>query len=133
MKAALKESDIVEKVTSIMDKYFPSSEETRLLKVMAELKGSDCLSVEECTSVFECHHEWGCRLLMKAALKESDIVEKVTSIMDKYFPSSEETSLLKVMADLKGSECLSVEECAAVFPVYQLKNVRQFLNVTMNN
>jgi hypothetical protein len=70
---------------------------------------------------------------MKAALKESDIVEKVTSIMDKYFPSSEETSLLKVMADLKGSECLSVEECAAVFPVYQLKNVRQFLNVTMNN
>jgi hypothetical protein len=49
--------------------------------------------VEECTSVFECHHEWGCRLLMKAALKESDIVEKVTSIMDKYFPSSEETSL----------------------------------------
>jgi hypothetical protein len=32
---------------------------------------------------------------MKAALKESDIVEKVASIMNKYFPSSEETSLLQ--------------------------------------
>ena len=62
---------------------------------MADLKGSHCLSVEECASVFECHHEWAQRLLVKAALKESDIVEKVASIMDKYFPSSKETRLLK--------------------------------------
>ena len=62
---------------------------------MADLKGSDCLTIEECASVFESHHEWAHRLLIKAALKESDIVEKVASIMNKYFPSSEETSLLK--------------------------------------
>jgi hypothetical protein len=48
-------------------------------------------------------------------MKESYIVEKIASVMDKHVPSSEETVELKVMADLKGSECLSVEECAAVF------------------
>ena len=62
---------------------------------MADLKGSDCLSVEECIAVFEHHYEWAHRLLVKSAAKESDIVEKVTSIMDKHFPSSEETRLLK--------------------------------------
>ena len=62
---------------------------------MADLKGSDCLSAEECASVFEHHHEWAHRLLVKAATKEGDIVETVASIMDKYFPSSEQTILLK--------------------------------------
>ena len=62
---------------------------------MADLRGSDCLSVEECVAVFEHHHEWAHRLLIKAAIKEGDIVEKVASIMDKYFPSSEATRLLK--------------------------------------
>ena len=64
---------------------------------MADLKVSDCLSIEECASVFESHHELAHRLLIKASSKESDIVEKVASIMNKYFPSSEETSLLKGM------------------------------------
>ena len=65
--------------------------------VMAYLRGSDCLSVEECVAVVEHHYEWAHRLLVKAALKGSDIdnVEKITFIMDKHFPSSEKTRLLK--------------------------------------
>ena len=63
---------------------------------MVDFKGSDCLSVEECVAVFEHHHEWAHRLLVKASTKEeSNIVQKVASIMDEYFPSSEETRLLK--------------------------------------
>jgi hypothetical protein len=97
IKAALnlKESDIVEKVASIMNKYFPSSEETSLLKVMADLKGSECLSVEECTAVFDYfgrwkgaavfqdYDGWKQRLVGEAAMKESYIVEKIASVMDK--------------------------------------------------
>jgi hypothetical protein len=58
------------------------------------------------------------RLVGKAAEKESDIVEKIASIMERHFPSSEEASKLKVMADLRGSDCLSVEECVVVFQDY---------------
>ena len=68
--------------------------------VMADLRGSDCFSVEECASVFENHNNWAHRLLVKAATKEGDIVEKVASIMDKYFPSSGETRLLKGISKL---------------------------------
>jgi hypothetical protein len=55
----------------------------------------------------------------EAAMKESYIVEKIASVMDKHVPSSEETRELKVMADLKGSECLSVEECLFIAAVFQ--------------
>jgi hypothetical protein len=63
----------------------------------------------------------------EAAMKESYIVEKIASVMDKHvssieetreLPSSEETVELKVMADLKGSECLSVEECLFIAAVF---------------
>jgi pyruvate formate-lyase activating enzyme-like uncharacterized protein len=112
------ESDFVNNVAFIMDKHFPSSEETGVLKFMADLKGSDCLSVEECTSVFKGYHQWERRLVEKAAMIESDFVNNVAFIMDKHFPSSEETGVLKFMADLKGSDCLSVEECTSVFKGY---------------
>ena len=62
---------------------------------MADLRGSDCLSVEECTSVFEGYYQWERRLVEKAALKESDIIKKIASIMDKHDPFREETGVLK--------------------------------------
>jgi hypothetical protein len=128
-KAVMKGSHITGKIASIMDKHYPSCEETRVLKeiglsssalssVVADLRRSDCLSVEECTTVFENYSWWKSKLVEKAAEKESDIVEKVASIMDKHFPSSEKTRVLKVVADLRGSDCLSVEECTSVFKNY---------------
>ena len=65
------------------------------LLVMADLRGSDCLSVGECGAVFQDHTEWERRLVEKAAVKESDIVEKIASIMARHFPSSEEARKLK--------------------------------------
>ena len=62
---------------------------------MADLRGSDCLSVEEFASVFEGYYQWKRRLVDKTALKESDILVKVASIMDKHFSSREETRVLK--------------------------------------
>ena len=62
---------------------------------MADLRGSDCLSVEECTSVFESYYRWEERLVEKTAVKESDIIKKVASIMDKHVPSRIETVVLK--------------------------------------
>ena len=62
---------------------------------MADLKGSECLSVEECAAVFQYYDGWERRLVGKASMKESDIVEKIASVMDKYVPSSEETRELK--------------------------------------
>jgi uncharacterized protein (DUF1800 family) len=115
VKAPVKESDIIEKIASIMDRHSPLSEEARKLKVMADLRGSDCLSVGECGAVFQDHTEWERRLVEKAAVKKSDIVEKIASIMDRHSPLSEEARKLKVMADLRGSDCLSVGECGAVF------------------
>jgi hypothetical protein len=103
-----------------MDKHVPSSEETKKLKVMADLRGSDCISVEECAAVFQYYEGWERRLVGKAAIKESFIVYKIASVMDKHLPSNGETRKLKVMADvpsseLRGSDCLSVGECGAVF------------------
>ena len=63
--------------------------------VMADLRGSECLSVEECTLVFEGYYQWERRLVEKAALNDIDIVENIASIMDKHFPSSKETRELK--------------------------------------
>ena len=62
---------------------------------MADLKGSECLSVEECAAVFQYYDGWERRLVGKAAMKESYIVEKIASVMDKHVPSSEETRELK--------------------------------------
>ena len=62
---------------------------------MADLKGSECLSVEECAAVFQDYDGWERRLVGKAAMKESYIVEKIASVMDKHVPSSEETRELK--------------------------------------
>jgi hypothetical protein len=110
-----------EKIASVMDEYVPSSEEAREMKVMAELRGSDCLSVEECVAVFQYCFGWEMRLVVKAPVKESDIIEKIASIMDRHSPLSEEARKLKVMADmadLRGSDCLSVEECTSVFKGY---------------
>jgi hypothetical protein len=68
---------------------------------MADLKGSECLSVEECAAVFQYfgrwkrtlvggyYDGWKRRLVGKAAMKESYIVEKIASVMDKHVPSSE--------------------------------------------
>ena len=62
---------------------------------MADLKGSDCLSVEECAAGFRFYDGWKQRLVGKAAMKESYIVEKIASVMDKHVRSSEETRELK--------------------------------------
>ena len=62
---------------------------------MADLRGSDCLSVEEYTQVFLYYDGWEQRLARKAAMKESYIVEKIASVMNKHVPSSEETKKLK--------------------------------------
>jgi hypothetical protein len=106
-EAAMKESYIVEKIASVMDNHgqrhvssieetreLPSSEETRELKVMADLKGSECLSVEEClfiAAVFQDYDGWKQRLVGEAATKGSYIVEKIASVMDKHVSSIEET------------------------------------------
>ena len=63
--------------------------------VMADLRGSDCLSVEECAAVFQDHTGWERRLVGKAAIKESCIVEKIASVMGKYVPSSKEAKEMK--------------------------------------
>ena len=65
------------------------------LLVMADLRGSDCLSVEECTAVFESYYRSEERLVEKTAVKESDIIKKVVSIMDKHDPSRIKTVVLK--------------------------------------
>ena len=62
---------------------------------MADLRGSDCLSVEECVAVFQYCFGWEMRLVVKAPVKESDIVEKIASIMDRHSPLSEEARKLK--------------------------------------
>ena len=64
---------------------------------MIDLRRADCLSVEECASVFEGYYQWERRLVEKAAMKESDAIKNVASIMDKRFPSKEETGVLKCM------------------------------------
>jgi cytochrome c551/c552 len=123
-KIAVKESDVIKKVVSIMDKHNPSREVTGVLKVMVDLRESDCLSVEECAAVFEGYYQWEIRLVKKIAVKESDVIKKVVSIMDKHNPSREVTGVLKVMVDLRESDCLSVEECAAVFEGYYQWEIR---------
>ena len=62
---------------------------------MSDLRGSDCLSVEECAAVFRYYSGWERKLVGKAAMKESYIVEKIASVVDKHVPSSEETRKLK--------------------------------------
>ena len=63
--------------------------------VMADLSGLDCLSIEEFASVFKGYYQWERTLVDETALKESDILVKVASIMDKHFSSREETRVLK--------------------------------------
>jgi hypothetical protein len=82
-----------------MDKHVPSFETTGALKVMADLRGSDCLSMEECTSVFKSYYQWERRLVKKTAVKESDIIKKVASIMDKH------EKLLPVGKETGGKNC----------------------------
>ena len=62
---------------------------------MADLKGSDCLSVEECAGVFHRYGGWERRLMEKATMKKSYIVEKIASVMDKHVPLSGETRVVK--------------------------------------
>ena len=76
------------------------------LLVVTDLRRSDCLSVEDCTTVFESYYGWESKLLEKAAEKESDIVEKIASVMDKYFPSSEKTKALKGVYSVDCCACL---------------------------
>ena len=63
--------------------------------VMADLKGSECLSDEECAAVFQYYYEWAGRLVGKAVMKESHIQVKIASIMDKHYPFHNETRVLK--------------------------------------
>ena len=69
--------------------------------VMTDLKGSECLSVEECAAVFQYYDGWERRLVGEAAMKESYIVEKIASVMDKHVSSSEETRELKGMEKIE--------------------------------
>ena len=62
---------------------------------MSDLKGSECLSVEEYAAVFQDYPGWERRLVENAATKESCIVEKIASVIGKYVPSSEEARKLK--------------------------------------
>ena len=75
---------------------------------MADLKGSECLSVEECVAVFQDHTGWEWRLVRKAAMKESYIVEKIASVADKYVPSSKEARQLKGIGKI---DVLSLTMC----------------------
>ena len=63
--------------------------------VMSYLRGSHCLSLEECASVFQLYTGWASRLVGEAVMKERDIGGKIASIMDKHFPSHKETRVLK--------------------------------------
>jgi hypothetical protein len=62
---------------------------------MADLKGLECLSLEEWAAVFQYCDGWKQRLVRKAAMKECYIVEKIASVMDKHVSSIEETRELK--------------------------------------
>ena len=76
------------------------------LLVMSDLRGSDCLSVEECTSVFANYNLWERRLVETAAVRERDIVEKVAFIVDKHFPSSGVPRTLKGVYSVHFCACL---------------------------
>ena len=83
--------------------------------VMADLRGSDCLTVEECTSVFEGYNQWEECLEEKTAVKESDIIKKVVSIMDKHDPSRKEVVVLKGILKIDVLEWCSLVLCVQVF------------------
>ena len=88
---------------------------------MADLRGSDCLSVEECTVIFQDYSglQLERRLVGKAAVKESDIVEKIAYIMDRHFPSSEEARKLKGILKidvLNLTLCIFCVVCADFYP-----------------
>ena len=78
---------------------------------MADLRGSDCLSVEECTLVFKHYHQWERVLVVETAGKESAIIKKVASIMEKYDPSSEVPGVLKGILKIDVLELCSVVLC----------------------
>ena len=84
---------------------------------MADLRGSDCLSVKECAAVFLYYDGWEQRLARKAAMKESYIVEKIASVMDKHVPSSEETKKLKGILKI---DVLNLIMCIFAISVYIL-------------
>ena len=85
---------------------------------MADLTGADCLSVEECTTVFVSYNRWKECLVEKTAAKESDIIKKVASIMDKHVPSKEEAGVLKGISKIDVLELYSfVFVCADLYTV----------------
>ena len=85
------------------------------LLVMADLRGSDCLSVEECTAVFESYYQWEKRLVDKTAVKESDIIKKVVSIMDKHVPSRKQVVVLKGILKIDVLELCSFDLYVQIF------------------
>ena len=85
------------------------------LLVMADLRGSDCLSVEECTSVFESYYRWEECLVKKSAVKESDIIKKVASIMDKHDLSRKEIVVLKGILKIDVLELCSFDLYVQIF------------------
>ena len=89
--------------------------------VMADLKGSECLSVEECAAVFEYYFWWKQSLVREAATKGSYIVEKIASVMDKHVPSSEETR------ELKGILKIDVLITFSVYMVHSLHHANTVL------
>ena len=82
---------------------------------MSDLRGSDCLSVEECTSVFEHYYQWKTRLVETTAVKESDVIKKVASILDKHDPSMEEAKALKGILKIDVLDFCSFDLCVQIF------------------
>ena len=71
--------------------------------------------MEECTSVFEIYYQWEECLVEKIAVKESDIIKKVASIMDKHVPSREEAGVLKGILKIDVLELCSFDLCVQIF------------------
>ena len=91
--------------------------------VMADLRGSDCLSVEECTSVFKSDYQWERRLVETTAVKESDVIKKVASIMDKHDPSREEAKALKGILKIDVLDFCSFDLCLQIFTHHYVLNI----------
>jgi uncharacterized protein YejL (UPF0352 family) len=83
-KTAVKESDILKKVVSIMDKHVPSRKEIVVLKAVVELKTSNSLSMEDLECVFQNYHEWENKMVEIAVLKERHIMDGIANLLDKH-------------------------------------------------
>ena len=66
------------------------------LLVMAELKASNCLSVEDVIAVWKAYRGWEANLVSVAVTKDSRTVQIIVSVMDTH-GYSEECKVLKGM------------------------------------